>query len=438
VPSTATATATSTATAARTAAAAPRSRPAAAPAPSVLGLAVDQGAAGAEAPAAAAAALGSASADPTSADQASRDEADQPDQADQADEAVGAGPHRPRRRAARAGSDRPTAAARRRARATGTATTKAVMAGVAPHAGSAAGATSGAKPGGLAGSPAATPAEPLLGVEPIVAAVGDGPVPAASTDPRARVQIARWTALSTVPVVPAVRRGLPRSRFARVGFEPSGLHRGLGGGGPQVSGEMYGSAPPSDRGATFGVATGRAAVPGTGPAPGDDSLPPAPSMTTPVEPPEPVEPVEPPEPLDPSVEAANQVVTTLASAMRCEPDAFAETAPMLASILADGGWSAPALATHLVDIIVGGVKVIGDKPLDGLSWRLQHLPRTSADCPCRSCRSWRSIMPAESGSTGGAGSVGGPPAAPPPLAEIERAAAAGAEQARLLARAQAS
>jgi hypothetical protein len=148
---------------------------------------------------------------------------------------------------------------------------------------------------------------------------------------------------------------------------------------------------------------------------------------------------------DPMADAAEQVVSTLARAMRRSPDDFGGLALRLAGILTEGGWSAAALATHLVDIIAGGVMVGGDSPVDSLGWRLDHLPRSSADCPCRSCRSWRSIVPSAPAAPSAPAGPPGPVArnaqsavvSPPELSAIEQAAAAGAAQARLH-RAQAS
>ncbi|WP_045876850.1 hypothetical protein [Pseudofrankia sp. DC12] len=140
---------------------------------------------------------------------------------------------------------------------------------------------------------------------------------------------------------------------------------------------------------------------------------------------------------DPVVVAARQVVTTLAQAMRCEPEMFADSVDGLTDILREGGWTAPTLATHLVHLVVGGVKVGSDSPGDNLAWRLKHLPRASDQCPCAACRGWRNAQaqapaqarPAREGEDG---------PALPDVAEIERAAALGAEQAALLARARAS
>jgi len=158
-----------------------------------------------------------------------------------------------------------------------------------------------------------------------------------------------------------------------------------------------------------------------------------------VEPPsDPVGPVS-PLPRDPTVEAATQVAGTLARAMRCEPAVFSESVDQLTVILHEGGWSAPMLATHLVHLVAGGVRVGSDSPADGLAWRLKHLPKTSAECPCGACRSWRAIT-SESRETPESARSGtdGTSQALPDLAEIERAGAVGAEQAALLARARAS
>jgi hypothetical protein len=138
-------------------------------------------------------------------------------------------------------------------------------------------------------------------------------------------------------------------------------------------------------------------------------------------------------PADPVVEAAEQVLATLARAVRRPADEFSGLAGRLAGILGEGGWSAAALATHLVDIIAGGVMVGGDSPADSLAWRLDHLPRTSGECPCRSCRSWRSAAPAAVAVPAAPTTPASQPATavPPELSAIEQAAAAGAAQARL-------
>jgi hypothetical protein len=137
--------------------------------------------------------------------------------------------------------------------------------------------------------------------------------------------------------------------------------------------------------------------------------------------------------VDPVVEAVEQVLATLARAMRRPADEFSGLGGRLAGILGEGGWSAAALATHLVDIIAGGVMVGGDSPADSLGWRLDHLPRTTGECPCRSCRSWRSAAPAAAAVPSAPTTPASqPPAAiPPELSAIEQAAAAGAAHARL-------
>jgi len=146
------------------------------------------------------------------------------------------------------------------------------------------------------------------------------------------------------------------------------------------------------------------------------------------------------EPADPVVASARQVISALAQAMRCEPDAFADSFDGLTDILREGGWDAPSLATHLVHVVVGGVKVGSDSPADNLSWRLQHLPRTGDQCPCGACRGWRTAQarsPRPAQERRG-DENGGAPTVLPDMAEIERAAALGAQQAALLARARAS
>jgi hypothetical protein len=154
---------------------------------------------------------------------------------------------------------------------------------------------------------------------------------------------------------------------------------------------------------------------------------------------------------DPDVVAARQVVGTLAQAMRCGPEAFDDSIAVLVDIVREGGWTAPTLATHLVHMVVGGVKVGSDSPGDNLAWRLKHLPRTSGQCPCAACRSWRNEVatrpdgPASSRLARLNSTKPGPdrvdlttPPVLPDMAEIERAAAIGAQQAALLAAARAS
>jgi hypothetical protein len=146
------------------------------------------------------------------------------------------------------------------------------------------------------------------------------------------------------------------------------------------------------------------------------------------------------EPSDPNELAALQVTRTLAQAMRFDdPGVFAENVGQLVTIIADGGWDAPMLATHLVHLMVGGVPV-GRTPADKLAWRLSHLPNTSEACQCSACRSWRVVVAQsarpEAPRDGADQDQAGP--ALPGVEEIERAAAIGAEQAARLARAMAS
>jgi hypothetical protein len=181
------------------------------------------------------------------------------------------------------------------------------------------------------------------------------------------------------------------------------------------------------------------ALEAVGPRPADASGPPPPAQEEPSveETPPPVEeaPVVEEAP-DPVVVAARQVVTTLAQAMRCEPEMFDDSVDGLTDILREGGWTAPTLATHLVHMVVGGVKVGSDSPGDNLAWRLKHLPRASGQCPCAACRSWRNAV-AQTPAQPRSDRAGEDSPALPDVAEIERAAALGAEQAALLARARA-
>lgn len=190
------------------------------------------------------------------------------------------------------------------------------------------------------------------------------------------------------------------------------------------------------------------------------------------------------EPADRFTISARQITATLVAAMRRAPDESSDLAGLTArlrDILAEGGWTAPEIATHLVEVIAGGVMVGGDDPVHNLLWRLDRLPRECGDCPCRPCQSWRVTgdtgnratgaspgdrradhSPREAAaarrygpaahSPGPARSADPPPPAngeistadkarfdgtepgipsPPELSAIERAAAAGAEQARI-------
>ncbi|MBL7515459.1 hypothetical protein I6A94_37530 [Frankia sp. CN4] len=141
-------------------------------------------------------------------------------------------------------------------------------------------------------------------------------------------------------------------------------------------------------------------------------------------------------PRDPATVAAGQVITTLARAMREQPEVFVDSLDTLTEIIKDGGWSAPTLATHLVHLVVGGVKIGSDSPADGLAWRLKHLPRTSDECPCRACQNWRGLLAQQPASAASAASGQDGPSSD--LAAIERAGAVGARHAALLAKARAS
>nr|MDT0667325.1 hypothetical protein [Micromonospora sp. DSM 115978] len=59
-----------------------------------------------------------------------------------------------------------------------------------------------------------------------------------------------------------------------------------------------------------------------------------------------------------------QILATLARAMRCGEDDFGDAADRITAVLDGGRWSAAALATHLVDFVVGGVMVAGADPAD--------------------------------------------------------------------------
>jgi hypothetical protein len=135
------------------------------------------------------------------------------------------------------------------------------------------------------------------------------------------------------------------------------------------------------------------------------------------------------------------VLATLARAMRCTTEDLGHAAERLTEILDEGAWSPAALATHLVDFVMGGVMLTGSCPADSLGWRLDRLPRSVADCACRSCRSWQHRPAAKQGVASARSVASGAPdpvaaavtPIAPELAAIERAAAAGAAQARLAA-----
>ncbi|WP_250279377.1 helix-turn-helix domain-containing protein [Frankia sp. Cppng1_Ct_nod] len=148
-------------------------------------------------------------------------------------------------------------------------------------------------------------------------------------------------------------------------------------------------------------------------------------------------PIGPRRTVHPVAEAAEQVVGTLARAMRRDPQTFGAARDRLTHILSDSSWNAAELAMHLVDTVgpsLGAGRV--DDPADHLLRRLDHLPASSSECLCRSCRSWIAapavavrrveVGPAVAMSAAEPDSV-----ALPELAAIEQAAAAGAAQARV-------
>ncbi|WP_250282960.1 hypothetical protein [Frankia sp. CiP1_Cm_nod2] len=142
-------------------------------------------------------------------------------------------------------------------------------------------------------------------------------------------------------------------------------------------------------------------------------------------------------------EAAGQVVVTLARAIRRDPQTLAAARDRIVRILVAGSWNAAELAMHLVDTMGAGAGAGRvDDPVDHVLRRLDHLPASSAECLCRSCRSW-APAPAATDHRAGPATAAAPAAAPSPvavplrvpsglpeLAAIEQAAAAGAAQAR--------
>ncbi len=159
-----------------------------------------------------------------------------------------------------------------------------------------------------------------------------------------------------------------------------------------------------------------------------------------------VGPARPASPQQLVAEAAEQVVGTLARAMRRDPETLAVARDRLVRILVAGSWNAAELAMHLVDTVgssLGAGRV--DDPVDHMLRRLDHLPASSSECLCRSCRSWAAAPATADHRAGPASPAMVPPAVAPPtvvvpqqvpaslpeLAAIEQAAAAGAAQARM-------
>ncbi len=148
-------------------------------------------------------------------------------------------------------------------------------------------------------------------------------------------------------------------------------------------------------------------------------------------PPAPTVPLPPPPP-DPVTFAASQVINVLGTAMRRPTSDFMKIFGKLRVILEEDNWDPVMLALHLVRIIQTGVLVGDGDEVDNLSWRLDRLPRASADCECSSCREYRSEQskspsaPAPRGRfarSGGAGRGVGRPA----VTEPKRSAAAQSE-----------
>ncbi len=154
-----------------------------------------------------------------------------------------------------------------------------------------------------------------------------------------------------------------------------------------------------------------------------------PPVTPPVTGPERALPVT---PKDLAADVAKQVVATLARAIRRDPETLIAASDQLARILTVGSWSAAELAMHLVDTIgpsLGAGRV--DDPVDHLLRRLDHLPASSSECLCRSCRSWVAAPAATTQRAPAPAATGQEAMVVPGLAAIEQAAAAGSAQARM-------
>ncbi|SNQ49483.1 conserved hypothetical protein [Frankia canadensis] len=93
----------------------------------------------------------------------------------------------------------------------------------------------------------------------------------------------------------------------------------------------------------------------------------------------------PPPPPKPMTLAATQVINVLANAMRRPTSDYLEIFGKLQVIFDEDNWDPVTLALHLVHIISTGVLVGDGDEIDNLSWRLDRLPRSSAECECRSC-----------------------------------------------------
>lgn len=100
----------------------------------------------------------------------------------------------------------------------------------------------------------------------------------------------------------------------------------------------------------------------------------------------------PPKPPAPMVLAATQVINVLANAMRRPTSDFLEIFGKLQVIFDGDDWDPVTLALHLAHIIGTGVLVGDGDEIDNLSWRLDRLPRSSAECECRSCLERRGEM----------------------------------------------
>jgi len=142
--------------------------------------------------------------------------------------------------------------------------------------------------------------------------------------------------------------------------------------------------------------------------------------------------------IDAHAAASRQVLDTLSQAMRCEPEELAGAEEKMTAVLVRGQWAATEIAMHLIDTLGPGSGASLDEPAEQVLRRLEHLPQSPDSCLCRSCRSWLPPRPpvadpGEKGS-GGTGSARGDssttaPGELPDLETIARAGAVGAAQA---------
>ncbi|AEH07760.1 hypothetical protein FsymDg_0188 [Candidatus Protofrankia datiscae] len=329
----------------------------------------------------------------------------------------------PRRRRAglRPASDRPSAAARRRARITGAAMAKALMVvgdnsvvTASVPAGSFSAAVSPVPPPtSMTASPSVTRSGAVSAVD-TSSTAGAGAAGSAQPEFPESAQSGNVHSETEQPPASGQSGTAPDEAVAPDGVIP-----------------VIGSQPAGI--ASDGIAPGAAVWAGAAPADGSGQAPVGSSPAQPVSPRRLV------------AEAAEQVVATLARAIRRDPQTLAVARDRIVHILAAGLWNAAELAMHLVDTVgssAGAGRV--DDPVDHVLRRLDHLPASSAECLCRSCRSWAPApVAADHRASPAAPAAAAPAQAPSPvamprqvpsglpeLAAIEQAAAAGAAQAR--------